>query len=229
MLANPKRAGAMDDDFLGPSYTDDSILSCLAQREGISYFEIDERALCTKTAALLAEGNIVGWFQGRMEYGPRALGNRSILADPRNTTVRDRINKDVKFREDFRPFAPAVLEEFSKDYFALEAPSPYMLFTSFARKELPAVTHVDGSARVQTVGKDTNQKFYRLLQAFYEQTHCPALVNTSYNVRGEPIVMTPQDALDCFLDTGMDYLVLGNILVSKSVETSPSRRVFDLD
>jgi len=188
---------------------------------------------------LIAEGNIVGWFQGRMEFGPRALGARSILADPRNREMQSTLNLKIKFRESFRPFAPMVLEPHVGDYFDLSRTSPYMLIvTSIAeriktplpgedsnagferikniRSELPAITHVDYSARVQTVDKDSDHPIRHLLDAFYAETHCPVLVNTSFNVRGEPIVCTPEEAYICFMRTEMDVLVLNNVILIKS-------------
>ncbi|MHC4970977.1 MAG: carbamoyltransferase family protein [Planctomycetota bacterium] len=172
-------------------------------------------------AEALASGRIVGWFNGRMEFGPRALGARSILADPRDPGIKDRLNAKVKFREAFRPFAPAVLEESAGDWFADAEPSPFMLLafaaTDRARREIPGVVHVDGSARVQTVGRhDGHPPFRRLLEAFFARTGVPVVLNTSFNVRGEPIVRTPDQALACFDRTGMDLLVLGDRVVEKA-------------
>ena len=187
------------------------------------------------TAEQLCNGKAVGWYQGRMEFGPRALGNRSILADPRAQSVQKDLNLKIKFRESFRPFAPAVLAEYAQEWFKMDFESPFMLFTvpvlgaktrsnpnSRGKKlvnlisKIPAVTHVDHSARVQTVSKDDNPIFHRLLGKFFELTGCPVLVNTSFNVRGEPIVCTPSDAIDCFLGTHLDVLVLGNFVFQKS-------------
>jgi carbamoyltransferase len=202
------------------------------------YPEFD--SLCATTAALLADGNIIGWFQGRMEYGPRALGNRSILADPRNADLWKTINTSVKFREEFRPFAPSVLSEDADTYFDLDGDSPYMLLVAHinqpfrkplstetiamniverlmqVRSALPVITHVDYSARIQTVSRDTNQRFYDLIGAFRKLTGIGMVVNTSFNVRGEPLVCRPEEAYRCFMGTRMDYLVIGNHLFSKS-------------
>jgi carbamoyltransferase len=172
-------------------------------------------------AEALAAGRIVGWFSGRMEFGPRALGARSILADPRSPGIKDRLNAKVKFREAFRPFAPAVLEEAAGEWFADARPSPFMLLAfaarDRAREEVPGVVHVDGSARVQTVGRDDGHPaFRRLLEAFSARTGVPIVLNTSFNVRGEPIVRTPEEALACFDRTGMDLLVLGDRVVEKA-------------
>lgn len=207
--------------------------------------------LFDKTAALIEAGNVAGWFQGNMEFGPRALGNRSILADPRNPQMQKRMNLKIKFRESFRPFAPAVKQEKAADYFLVDGPSPYMLFVhqvkdfspgslpadfsvlgidgklASVKNSLPAITHVDGTARLQTVGRQTNSVFWNLLDAFEKSTGCPVLINSSFNVRGEPIVCTPKDALRCFLKTGMDVLVMGNFLLLK--EEQRNTRVPDYE
>jgi carbamoyltransferase len=180
---------------------------------------------------LINEQNVVGWFQGRMEWGPRALGNRSILADARNPENQSKVNLKIKFRESFRPFAPAVIAEKSNDYFELDQSSPYMLLTAQVREDrrhIPAVTHVDGSARLQTVSKEQNPLFYELLNEFDRQTGCPVVINTSMNVRGEPIVCSPHDAFKCFIRTEMDYLVMGSYLLSKADFTArPEGMVFE--
>jgi carbamoyltransferase len=165
----------------------------------------------------LAGGQVVGWFQGRMEFGPRALGSRSILADPRRPEMRDRINRLIKQRESFRPFAPSVLAEHAERHFALGHPSPFMLETCpvTSRLELPAITHVDGSARPQTVDRRCAPRFAALIEAFYQATGCPMLLNTSFNVDGEPIVCTPEDALCSMAATRLDALVLGDFLVER--------------
>jgi hypothetical protein len=185
----------------------------------VSHAPADE-ALLDETAALLATGDVVGWFQGRMEYGPRALGNRSLLGDPRDPGMQSRMNLKIKFRESFRPFAPAVRAEKAADSFELDRESPYMLLAAnvrdAVRPALPAVTHVDGSARVQTVRADQNPRFHRLLSTFERLTGAAVLVNTSFNVRGEPIVCTPEDAYRCFMKTGMDHLVLGGRMLHKA-------------
>ncbi len=205
-----------------------------------AYEKLSDAQWAARIAELLSKGCIVAVFKGRMEFGPRALGNRSILADARAFDAPARINKRIKFRESFRPFAPAVLEEFSAEYFQLTQPSPYMLFTADVvpqhrtpnapddptaplqerlariRSDIPGVTHLDYSARVQTVSKGRSPRFHALLRAFYELTGCPVLINTSLNVRGEPIVCRPEEAYRCFMKTGIDHLVLDCYLVSKS-------------
>jgi len=197
---------------LGPSYGDEAIRFALLQA-GIRYEYLTEEQLLKATAGLLSEGKVVGWFQGRMEYGPRALGNRSILADPRRPEMKDVINRKIKFRESFRPFAPAVPLEYAAQYFQLDRPSPYMLMTVPVRSDrIPAVTHVDGSARVQTVERDTNPLFHGLLTEFGRLTGVPVLLNTSLNILGEPIAMTPSDAIRCLTKSSMDCLVLGTCL-----------------
>ncbi|MCH6161602.1 carbamoyltransferase family protein [Streptomyces marispadix] len=187
------------------------------RRAGVPYtdFTGDERALLERTADLLADGAVIGWYQGRMEFGPRALGARSILADPRDPGMRDRINALVKKREAFRPFAPAVVEERCAEFFELDGPSPFMLDTATVRQgaELPAITHVDGSARVQTVSSAQDRRFHGLLTAFAQRTGFPILLNTSFNMRGEPIVAQPADALVCFVRSDLDVLVLGDHMV----------------
>ena len=196
-------------------------------------------ALYDRVAELLSEGAIIGWFQGRMEFGPRALGARSILGDPRDETMQKRMNLKIKFRESFRPFAPAVLAEHAREWFDLSGDSPYMLVTAqvkdahriavtpgdaekkgidllyVKRSTVPAITHVDGSARVQTVTREANAPFHDLLGAFNRRTSCPVLVNTSFNVRGEPIVRTPREAYTCFMRTDIDWLVLEDRLLDK--------------
>lgn len=242
LLGNPRstdgRTDAMHGAYLGPSYTNEEIEAFL-HRENVPFTRLDDARWAGAVADRIAAGGIVGMFQGRMEFGPRALGNRSILADPRSVEVPNRINREIKFRESFRPFAPAVLEESMADYFGLAEDSPYMLFAVpvadshrtdivpddpgqslaarlvRARSDVPAVTHVDYSARVQTVSRRTNPKFHGLIEAFRERTGCAVLVNTSFNVRGEPIVCTPEQAYRCFMKTGMDHLVLESYLVSK--------------
>jgi carbamoyltransferase len=226
----PQVSDAMEGSYLGPSFDEDEI-AAFVKRKGIPSERLSDRA--NRVAGLLAEGSVVGWFQGRMEFGPRALGNRSILADPRGREVQKRVNVKIKFRESFRPFAPSVLAERAGEFFDLDAESPYMLLVAEVRNAsvkgtgldrlqyidspIPAVTHVDGSARVQTVSAQTNPAFHDLLKAFDQKTGCPVLVNTSFNVRGEPIVCTMEDAYQCFRDTHMDVLVLGNHLITKKM------------
>jgi carbamoyltransferase len=214
------RREVMRHAFLGPAYERDEIRAFLRVK-GAVFEELDEATLLETTAQAIAEQQVVGWFQGRMEFGPRALGARSILADARNPENRDRVNLKIKFRESFRPFAPAVLAERANEFFALEHESPFMGLVAQARdgqRLLPATTHVDGSARVQTVDAETNPLFARLLQAFEKLTGTPVLINTSFNVRGEPIVCSPADALRCFLSTGMDLLVIDCFVLRKSAQ-----------
>ena len=202
--------------YLGPMYTDSEIKREV-EKNNLKYEYIhDFPRLCDKTAKLISEGKIIGWFQDRMEFGPRALGNRSILADPRIHNMKDKINRKIKFRESFRPFAPIVLEEYSNDYFDLQIGSPYMMFTCTVKNNtLPAITHIDQSARVQTVNREMNPKIHMLLNSFYKAYGCPVLLNTSFNVMGEPIVCSPKDALSTFEKSGLDYCVIGNYLIKK--------------
>lgn len=204
--------------LLGTSYSEAEIEAIL-RRMGAVYERRSSESLIEETASSLAAGKIVGWFQGRMEYGPRALGNRSILADPRRKEMLNEVNLRIKYRESFRPFAPAVLEQAVADWFEIDRPSPYMLVVAPVRPEkrsqIPAVTHVDGSARVQTVARRSNPLFYDLLETFARHTGCPVLLNTSFNVRGEPIVESPTDAFHCFMRTRLDLLVMGPFLLWK--------------
>jgi len=209
----------MDHVYLGPSYTTpyiNRLLSATAIHAGD--FRGNKKFLLKTVASRLAEGQVIGWFNGRMEFGPRSLGARSILADPRNDGMRDRINAMVKKREGFRPFAPAVLAESAAEHFDLHHDSPFMLETCqvISPLHLPAITHVDNSARVQTVSKETNASFYELLQYFNDQTGCPILLNTSFNIKGEPIVCSPEDAIKCFITTDIDALVLEDFLIERS-------------
>jgi carbamoyltransferase len=214
LLDNP-RSYVMEDAFLGPEYSREELESALRDF-GIAYERHED--VTERAAALLAEGKIVGWFQGRMEFGPRALGNRSILADPRQSEIKDVLNNRIKHRESFRPFAPAVLEEYVEEYFEDSFPSPFMLMVFKVRAEkrpaIPATEHVDHTGRVQSVSKATNPKFWNLIEAFRRRTGIPLLLNTSFN-ENEPIVCTPQDALHCFTTTRMDALVLGDCLVCR--------------
>jgi carbamoyltransferase len=209
----------IDHVFVGPSSSSSSIASLL-QTAGIDAIDCRDREddLLARVVEHLQAGRVVAWFHGRMELGPRALGARSILADPRDPTMRDRLNAAVKKREAFRPFAPAVLVEHASAHFDLDHASPFMTETCAVRSSiaLPAVTHVDGSARVQTVDRQTSPRFARLLEAFHARTGCPVLVNTSFNVRGEPIVCTPEDALRCMASTGIDCLVLEDFVVERA-------------
>lgn len=202
--------------YLGPEYPDNEIEKCLIESDLNYSICDDEQDLCCRTAQLIADGFIIGWFQGRMELGPRALGNRSILADARNPEMKDMVNSRIKFREAFRPFAPSVMEEYADSYFAGCIKSPYMMFTyPVTAKILPATTHIDETARVQTVSESDNPKYYKLLKTFKDLTGCPAILNTSFNVMGEPIVCSPSDAIATFKKSGLDYLVIGNFIVNK--------------
>lgn len=222
MVHGEPRVSPLRSPFLGPEYCEAEIKTVL-NGFGAPYHRLDREALLQQTAQRLADQAVVGWFQGRMEFGPRALGARSILADPRNEKARDTVNLKIKFRESFRPFAPSILAERAGGYFSPAPESPYMLLTSQVRREIrespnaiPAVTHVDGSARYQTVTREDHPLYYDLLAAFDRLTGCPVLVNTSFNVRGEPIVCTPEDAFRCFMATNMDVLVMGPLLLEKS-------------
>ncbi|MFQ5689097.1 MAG: carbamoyltransferase [Gemmatimonadota bacterium] len=224
--------------YLGPCFTAAEIREYL-DSVGASYERLDRDALLERAADLLAQGKVLGWFNGRMEFGPRALGARSILGDPRSSEMQVQMNLKIKFRESFRPFAPSVLRERAGEYFELDVESPYMLLVApvkeerrvraapeqealwgidrlnVPRSDIPAVTHVDYSARVQTVDRATNPDYYDLIAAFERRTGCPVVVNTSFNVRGEPIVCTPEDAYRCFMRTQMDHLVLWPFLLAK--------------
>ena len=202
--------------YSGPQYQNSEIVEFL-NSENISYESLDRESLLKKTAKLISEDKIVGWYQGKMEWGPRALGNISILANPQNPKMKDILNEKIKHRESFRPFAPAIMEEFSSQYFELKIPSPYMLLVSPVKlpEKIPAVTHVDGTGRLQTVSKDSNPLFYDLIREFYNITKIPVVINTSMNVMGEPIVNTPKEAYNMILKTDMDYIVLGNNLISR--------------
>ncbi|HEY2496337.1 MAG TPA: carbamoyltransferase [Candidatus Angelobacter sp.] len=241
MLDRPRYLSSTDSmkgAFLGPEFSQREIDQRLASVGAVFQTVSEDDAICAAAHAL-AQGKAIGWHQGRMEFGPRALGGRSIIADPRSSTMQKQLNLKVKYRESFRPFAPSVLRENLSDWFQLDVDSPYMLLVAdvatakqFAiseeqkrlfgidqlnvpRSEIPAVTHLDYSARIQTVHKETNPKYYRLISQFKELTGCPVLVNTSFNVRGEPIVCTPEDAFHCFMDTELDLLAVGNAILYK--------------
>jgi carbamoyltransferase len=247
---------AMQGSYLGPEYGNPAIETALTAA-GAKFHRLGDDEMIRETAGALADGKSVGWFQGRMEFGPRALGARSILGDPRSPDMQKLLNLKVKYRESFRPFAPAVLREDVSDWFELDCDSPYMLLVAgvqparrramtdaekalfgieklnVARSEIPAVTHVDYSARVQTVHRETNPRFHALISAFKERTGCPVLVNTSFNVRGEPIVCAPEDAFRCFMGTDIEILVVGNYFLRKE-EQDPSlkldyKNAFELD
>ncbi len=260
-LGNERKASnrdTMQGAYLGPYYTNKEI-ELVAKKYKAKYTKTDDlETLCATTADLIARGSVVGWMQGRMEFGPRALGNRSILGDPRNSEMQKKINLKIKYRESFRPFAPSVLEEDAHLFFQINETSPYMLVTQevndhiknelpenyhtfgikeklyFDRSKLPAITHVDFSARIQTVNKEVNPVYWKLLHAFKKQTGYGMLVNTSFNVRGEPIVCTPEDAYRCFMRTDMDILVIDKYLFKKSEqqawkETKEWKEEFVLD
>ena len=238
---NPRKVDhndSMQGSYLGPEYSQKEIEKMM-DKAGAKYEILEDEELINKTATYLANEQAVGWFQGRMEFGPRALGGRSILGDPRSERMQKNLNLKVKYRESFRPFAPSILREDLSQWFDLNVDSPYMLMVSsinkdktiemtedqknlfgidklnVKRSEIPAVTHVDYTARIQTVHKETNEKYYKLIQKFKEKTNCPIIVNTSFNVRGEPIVNTPLDAFNCFMGTDLDKLVIGNCFLDK--------------
>jgi len=224
--------------FLGPHYSRDEIKAFLEGRQ-IKYREYERDELCHIVARLIADQKIIGFFQGRMEFGPRALGGRSIIGDARSAKMQSKMNLKIKFRESFRPFAPSMLEEYTGDYFDFDHPSPYMLLVyninekyclfipadnqakkglsklTIKRSTVPAITHVDYSARLHTVNRETNPYYYAIISEFHKMTGCPVIINTSFNVRGEPIVESPEDAYRCFMRTNMDYLVLENFLIEK--------------
>jgi carbamoyltransferase len=258
-VARPAPGGrdAMRGSYLGPDFSPEEIAATLAEYGAVAE-RLDEPALLARTADLLAAERVVGWFQGRMEFGPRALGGRSILGDPRSPRMQSVMNLKIKYRESFRPFAPSVLREHVGEWFEFDGDSPYMLLVAdvqarhrvpltaaqealfgierlkVPRSEVPAVTHVDHSARIQTVDAETNPLYHGLLRCFLERTGVPMLVNTSFNVRGEPIVCTPADAYRCFMRTEMDVLVLGPFLLEKDRqpawhETDDWRQEFALD
>ena len=235
VLDKPRRT-RMDHAYWGPAYDDEEIRSFLDARKA-PYTTLSRDEMIRETARLIDEDQaVIGWFQGRMEWGPRSLGSRSILADARNEDNWKRVNLKIKFRESFRPFAPACLAEKASEWFDIDRESPYMLLVCQVEEErnVPAVTHVDGSARLQTVTRDSHAEFYDLLKAFDERTDCPILINTSFNVRGEPIVSSPEDAYLCFMRTDMDVLVLGNQILRKAdqpelVEDFDWRDKYELD
>ncbi|TNF92207.1 MAG: hypothetical protein EP297_13750 [Gammaproteobacteria bacterium] len=230
---------SMRGSYLGPKFNDAKIESQLKDYKAV-FEKLPEDELFERLGNILADEKVVGWFQGRMEFGPRALGGRSIIGDPRSRTMQSVMNLKIKYRESFRPFAPSILAEKVSDWFQQDRPSPYMLIVApvsedkripmtqeqqqlfgidklnIPRSEIPAITHVDYSARIQTVHEQTNPRYYQLLKSFEDKTGCPILINTSFNVRGEPIVCTPEDAYRCFMRTGMDYLVIENYLFTKA-------------
>jgi carbamoyltransferase len=260
-LQQPRRVipdhDGMKGAYLGPEFSEEEIERFL-QAEGVSYERLDRDQLVRRVAELLADEKVIGWFDGRMEFGPRALGARSILGDARSPRMQAQMNLKIKFREGFRPFAPSVLQELVSDYFELDCESPYMLLVApvrqgrrismteeqrrlwgidqlnVPRSDIPAVTHIDYSARIQTVSRETNPTYHALIKAFQDLTGSAVVVNTSFNVRGEPIVCTPQDAYRCFRRTHIDYLVLGSFLLGKAAqpewkESTEWQREFQLD
>lgn len=244
----------MAGSYLGPKFSNEYIKQYL-DSQSIPYHYFEDQEFFPLLAQKINNGKVVGWFQGRMEFGPRALGGRSIIGDPRNTEMQTTMNLKIKYRESFRPFAPSVLAEDVSHYFEQQTPSPYMLIVAQVaasllkpvqktlkgldrlkqiRSDLPAITHVDNSARIQTVHQETNPRYYQLLKAFKELTGCAVLINTSFNVRGEPIVATPEDAFRCFMRTEMDVLVLENFILYKEEQSEFKdsgnwRNEFELD
>ncbi len=258
-LNNPRDVNLVDDmsgSYLGPEFSQKEIENELNQK-GAKFDILDEDELINKTATDLSSGDAIGWFQGRMEFGPRALGARSILGDARSEKMQKNLNLKVKYRESFRPFAPSILNEDLTDWFEMNGSSPYMLMVANIKKDkiiemteseknlfgidklnikrskIPAVTHVDYSARIQTVHKETNKKYYKLIKKFKEKTNCPVIVNTSFNVRGEPIVNTPTEAFSCFMGTELDKLVIGNCYLEKKKQNPKLKenytKKFELD
>lgn len=257
-LGNKRSADGIKDmqkgSFLGPSYTDKYIEDYF-KKNNICYEKFSEKELLSRTVEYISNEKVIGWFQGRMEFGPRSLGARSIIGDARSSNMQSRMNLKIKQRESFRPFAPAVLAENASEYFDIQCESPYMLLVAnvnakylntisrkepegfermkIVRSKIPAVTHIDNSARIQTVSKDSeNHIYYKLLKAFNEKTDCPVIINTSFNVRGEPIVLSPEDAYRCFMATDIDYLVIGSFIVDKQKqqkEKHSTKQSFELD
>ena len=260
----PEETDSMRGSYLGPAFGEETIREFLDEEKAPYHFYENEDELLNFTAQKIADENIIGWFDGRMEFGPRALGNRSILGDARSEKMQVKMNVSIKFRESFRPFAPSVIKERVKDYFKMETESPYMLIVApvkedirrkpnqeevqsmksenllervaICRSTVPAITHIDYSARVQTVSEARNERYYRLIKRLEKITGCGLVVNTSFNIRGEPIVCTPQDAYRCFLCTDMDILVLGNFILVKEEQPIESLKEkekyiasFDLD
>ena len=259
LLKNERTVNNIDDSmlgsYLGPHYSNQEIQKIL-DKHGAKYQFMKIESIIDEVSMAIAKGKAVGWFQGRMEFGPRALGNRSIIADPRNTNMQQNLNLKIKYRESFRPFAPAILEEDVSDWFETNHQSPYMLFVSNVKNDkiildknsvkeegfeklkkplskVPAITHVDYSARIQTISQKSNKIFYSLLKSFKEKTGCPILINTSFNVRGEPIVLSPDDAYKCFMGTELDILVCGEYILYKNDQNSDAfndyKDLYELD
>jgi carbamoyltransferase len=245
----PNQNDNMKGSYLGPKYCSSEIKKALNSFDAI-YSEMSEEEIIEYTASKLSQGKIVGWMQGRCEFGPRALGNRSILGDPRNPNMQKNLNLKIKYRESFRPFAPSILEEEVNQWFDTKNKNPYMLFVSLllknkrydlskfdkipngleklhlVRSDIPSVTHVDFSARVQTVSRNINEKFYMLIDSFKKKTNCPMLINTSFNIRGEPIVCSPEDAFRCFMATELDLLVIDNFILKKKDQNQYNKKDF---
>ena len=253
---NVSKTDDMQGTYLGPKYSQEEIEKVL-NKLGAKFHVLDEEKIIDITAECLSKGDAIGWFQGRMEFGPRALGGRSILGDARSSTMQKNLNLKVKYRESFRPFAPSVLINDVSDWFNTNEGSPYMLLVAnvndkkqikmtneqknlfgieklnIKKSEIPAVTHVDYSARIQTVHKETNPKYFKLLEKFKQKTNCPVIVNTSFNVRGEPIVNTPKDAFNCFMGTELDKLIIENCYLDKKEQDTNLKKnysdKFELD
>jgi carbamoyltransferase len=252
---NPRIVSSNDDmqgSYLGPEYSNKEIQNEL-DKIGAVYKIKNEEDLLNQTADDLSIGEAIGWFQGRMEFGPRSLGNRSILGDPRSSEMQKNLNLKIKYRESFRPFAPSILKEDQDEWFDIDVDSPYMLMVAninkdktiemtedqkmlfgidklnIKRSKIPAVTHVDYSARIQTVLEETNKKYYKLIKKFREKTNCPVIVNTSFNVRGEPIVSTPSDAFNCFMGTELDKLVIGNCYLEKKSQNISLKKDYKME
>lgn len=249
----PETPDSMQGAYLGPDFHKIDVERDLRKFKAV-FSELADSKLYSKIAELLDEGNVIGWFSGRMEFGPRALGGRSIIADPRRVDMQKKLNLKIKYRESFRPFAPSVLAEHASDYFDMKSDSPYMLLVqpvkeeirntlpegynemplreklAIERSEFPAITHIDFSARIQTVHKETNPEYWNLIEAFRQRTGCAMVVNTSFNVRGEPIVCSPEDAYRCFMNTEMDYLVIGEYVFAKKDQPEWTEKIeFDKD
>lgn len=226
VLGKP-RIGRLNNVYLGPGYSTDQIQKTLDEF-GAVYTRPDKSALLKQVATLIDQAMVVGWYQGRMEWGPRALGHRSILGDARNPEMRDIINRKIKFREGFRPFAPSVLEEHISKYFEIDRPSPYMLLVAPVREDtpqkLPSITHVDNSARIQSINRSQDELYYDLIESFRQLTDCSVIINTSMNVRGEPIVNTPEDCYRCFMRTNMDAIAMGPFLLHKEQQPELSQQ-----
>ncbi|MCB9758708.1 MAG: carbamoyltransferase [Alphaproteobacteria bacterium] len=234
-LLRKPRTPRIPPPYFGPGHDEEQIREAL-DRAGAVYTRLERQPLMDKVAELIDTAHVVGWYRGRLEWGPRALGHRSILGDARHPEMRTIINMKIKFREGFRPFAPSVMEEHAPAWFEIDRPSPYMLLVAQVREDkrtLPAITHVDGSARLQTVSRDDEPDYYDLIKTFYARTGCPVIINTSMNVRGEPIVNTPEEAWLCFMRTNMDAIAMGPFLLMKEdqpdIELKSAKEAFGLD